>query len=118
MMRLLSFGMMGVQIIAYVIPDRQLADFVQHVVMVTSTVSAVATELWAWTRRRLWMIIASCFIQIAAILLFFVLIALLAQVVDGRAAFMVAATPLGGSLIAWRNFRGYTKILRLDQKAR
>lgn len=117
-MRLLSYGMMTVQIITYAIPDRQLADFVEHFVMATSTISTVATELWAWTRKSLWMIIASCFIQLAAILLFFVLIGLLAEAVGGRLAFIVAAAPLAGSLLAWHHFRGYTKILRLHQGRR
>ncbi|GEP41054.1 hypothetical protein BGE01nite_03450 [Brevifollis gellanilyticus] len=115
-MRNLSFGMMGVQILTYVIADRQFAEFVDHFVMITSTISAATTELWAWTRRNFWMVIASVLIQITAILIFFVLVGLMSQFLRGPGVFFIAALPLAGSLAAWRNFGAYTKILRLHQK--
>jgi len=117
-MRNLSFGMMGMQVITYAIADRQFAEFVNNAVMVTSTASVVFTELWAHTHKGVWMVIASISIQLAAILIFFVLVGLISQFVRGFPVFVVSALPLAYSLMAWRHFRAYNHIQKLDRKAR
>jgi hypothetical protein len=117
-MRLISFSMVSIQVVTYVLPDQQSADFFNNSVTAASVVASVATEIWAFTRARVWMIMASVFIQIAAILFFFVAVAFFAVFLPGQLAMLIACLPLAGSLMAWHQFRGYNNLLRLDRKHR
>lgn len=117
MLRVLTFGMIGVQILTYALSDRQIAEFVNHVVTIFSTIAAFATEFWAATGKRIWMIIASVCVQIAALVIFYVIMGLAAWVgLDGRVGFLIGVLPLAGSLKVWHNFHAHTQLQKAIQK--
>jgi hypothetical protein len=116
-MRITSLSMVSLQIMTYFFEDRQAADFFNDVVTTATAVATIATEIWAFTRSRLWMLIASLCIQLAAILFFFVAVGFLSQFLPPRLAVFIGILPLAGSLAAWHQFRAYTQILRLHRKA-
>lgn len=117
-MRLTSLSMVTVQIMTYFFEDRQAADFFNDVVTTAAAAASIATEVWAFTKSRIWMVVASLSIQLAAILFFFVAVAFLSQFMPPRLALLIAVLPLAGSLAAWHQFRAYSQILRLQRKAR
>lgn len=110
--------MLSVQIMTYFMEDRQAASFFNDVVTTSAAIAVIATEVWAFTGTRIWMILASLAIQAAAILFFFVAIAFLSQFMPPRLALLLAVLPLAGSLAAWHQFRAYSQTLRLHQKRR
>ncbi len=115
-MRITSLSMTSVQLMTYFFDDQEAGTFFNDVVTTAATAATVATEVWAYTGSRTWMILASACIQVAAILFFFVAMAFLHQFMPSRIALLVACMPLAGSLAAWHQFRAYTRIMRLDQK--
>lgn len=115
-MRVVGIGMMSMQVMTYFFTDRQAATFFNDVVTGTTTMAAIATEIWAFTASRAWMIIGSVFIQAGAILYFFVATGFLSQFLPSRLATLIACLPLAGSLLAWHKFRDYSQVLRLHQK--
>lgn len=117
-MRATSLSMVSVQILTYFIKDRTIATFFNDVVTAAAITAAVATEAWAFTGSRLWMILASLSIQVAAILFFFVAMPLLYWLVEDRLAVEIACLPLAGSLLGWYQFRAYSQLLQLNQKKR
>ena len=116
-MRLTSLSMVSVQVMTYFFEDREAATFFNDVVTTAAAAATVATEVWAYTASRVWMLLASIMIQIAAILFFFVAAAALAPFLGGRISVFVACLPLAGSLAAWHHFRAYSHTLRLHEKA-
>ena len=117
-MRMTSFSMLSVQIVTYFIDDRTTATFFNDVVTTAAAASTIATEVWAFTGSKLWMVLASLCIQIAAIMFFFVAVAVFNEFVDPRSATMIACLPMAGSLAAWHQFRAYLQLMRLNQKKR
>jgi len=118
MMRLTGLSMLTVEIITFFLPDRATAEFFATGVTAATAAAAVAVEVWAATASRLWMVVASIALQLAAILFFFPAIAFFGSLIRGPLVFVLASLPLAGALTAWNDFRGYNRILRLHRKQR
>ena len=116
-MRLTSLSMVSVQLMTYFFEDREAATFFNDVVTTAAAAATIATEVWAYTASRMWMLMASILIQLAAIMFFFVAVAALTPFLGGRISALIACLPLAGSLLAWHHFRAYSQTLRLNEKA-
>ena len=117
-MRMTSLAMTSVQIVTFFVQDRTIATFFNDVVTIAAVAASITTEAWACIGSRFWMILASLCIQIAALMFFFVAVAVLQGFLPSKLAMVIACLPLAGSLAAWHQFCAYSQIIRLNQKKR
>lgn len=113
--------MLAIQGLLVFLQPPDVAGFFNWLTVGVTSICIMAALLWWCTAQRGWMLCGAILLQLAAALFFF-LVAGVAEylkqhliAVPFRLTLFVAAAPMVGALLAWRQFRSYSQILKLER---
>lgn len=108
-MRITSMSMYSVPIGMYFYQDQLVSEAFANGVTPAATLSTIATEFWSAKKTRGWMLLALLVNLTAAVIFFFVAVGFFSRLFSPDLSTLLAAVPLGGSLLAISQLRECAK---------